>query len=124
MNCHVEFSGLKCRPDIIDRSRYGSGVYHGLFGTDLNYLERNGTFKTNVPPCLPRKMRGTLTLSAMHSRLVQMQPEVRLGGPGAPVLGARGVLAVPCPTDRRCCPGQHCPHRVAVRQVVEWSQRK
>ena len=26
-----------------------------------------------------------------------MQPEVRLGGLGAPVLGARGVLAAPCP---------------------------
>ena len=26
-----------------------------------------------------------------------MQPEVGLAGPGAPVLGARGVLAVPCP---------------------------
>jgi hypothetical protein len=36
-------------------------------------------------------------IRAVHSRLVQMQPEVGLAGPGAPVLGARGVLAVPCP---------------------------
>src|SRR5947207_14118719 len=35
-------------------------------------------------------------IRAVHSRLVQMQPEVGLAGPGAPVLGARGVLAVPC----------------------------
>jgi hypothetical protein len=31
-------------------------------------------------------------IRAVHSRLVQMQPEVGLAGPGAPVLGARGSL--------------------------------
>lgn len=32
----------------------------------------------------------------VHSRLVQMQPEVGLAGPNALVLGACGVLVVPC----------------------------
>lgn len=52
-------------------------------------------------------------IHAVHIRLVQMQPEVGLAGPGAPVLGAREVLAVPCaptgavqvsvvPRRRRC----------------------
>jgi len=51
---------------------------------------------------------------------VQMQPEVRLAGPGAPVLGARGVLAVPCPPTGAA---QVSVVRVgvAVRQVVEGS---
>ncbi len=57
----------------------------------------------------------------MHSCLVQMQPEVGLAGPGDPVLGARGVLAIPCPPTGaaqvsifRVC--------IAVRQVVEGSR--
>ena len=57
-------------------------------------------------------------IRAVHSRLVQMQPEVGLAGPGAPVLGARGVLAVPCPPTGAA---QVSAVRVgvAVRQVVE-----
>lgn len=49
-----------------------------------------------------------------------MQPEVRLTGPGAPVLEARGVLAVPCPPTGAAQVGVVCVG-VAVRQVVEGS---
>jgi hypothetical protein len=55
-----------------------------------------------------------------YIRLVQMQPEVRLAGPGALVLRARGILTVPClPTGA----AQVSIVRigVAVRQVAEGS---
>jgi hypothetical protein len=57
-------------------------------------------------------------IRAVHNRLVQMQPEVELGGPSALVLGARGVFAAPCP---RTGAAKVSVVRigVAVRQVVE-----
>jgi hypothetical protein len=59
-------------------------------------------------------------IRAVHSRLVQMQPDVRVGGPGAPVLGARGVLIVLYPLTGAA---QVSVIRVsiAIRQVVEGS---
>jgi hypothetical protein len=50
-----------------------------------------------------------------------MQPEVRLTGPGALVLGVRGVLTVPCPPTGAAQVGV-VRVGVAVRQVVEGSQ--
>ena len=49
-----------------------------------------------------------------------MQPDVRVGGPGAPVLGARGVLIVLYPLTGAA---QVSVIRVsiAIRQVVEGS---
>jgi len=59
-------------------------------------------------------------IRAVYSRLVQMQPEVRLAGPGAPVFGARGVLTVPCPPTG-AAQVSVVRVRVAVRQVVKGS---
>jgi hypothetical protein len=47
----------------------------------------------------------------VHSRLVQMQPEVGLAGPNALVLGACGVLVAP--TDGRYT-GQRCQALVSL----------
>jgi hypothetical protein len=38
-----------------------------------------------------------LYIHVVQSFLVQMQPDVRLGGPDAPVLGACGLLTILCP---------------------------
>ncbi len=83
----------------------------------------------HLPVCLnpprPRQLSTSYPcvcpyIRAVHSRLVQMQPEVRLGGPGAPVLGALGILAVPCPPTGAAQVSIVCIG-VAVRQVVEGS---
>ena len=76
----------------------------------------------------------------MHSRLVQIQLEVRLAGTGVPVLGAREALVVPCaPTGAaqisvvqrrcRCSSGSRREWENFGRDVcdtggVEWLRRE
>lgn len=63
---------------------------------------------------------------AMHSRLVQMQPEVRLAGPGPPILRARSNTM---PTDGRCI-GQRFPRRCRCSSgsqrewISQWGRRR
>jgi hypothetical protein len=82
----------------------------------------------HLPVCLnsllPRQLSYPCVcpyIRAVHTRLVQMQPEVGLAGPGALVFGARGVLTVPClPTTGMAQVGV-VRVRVAGRLVVEGS---
>jgi len=99
------------RSTVLSRSRLGLlRFFHLPIRLDSPLPRQLATYHSCVCPYI----------RAVHSRLVQMRPEVGLAGPGAPVLGACGVLAVPCPPTGAA---QVSVVRVgvAVRQVVEGS---